>query len=171
MSREPEELGLFAPEPAAMADVDTEAAQPVSQRRQTQRNYGVFKEMDILTALRAPDEAAAAPAAYAQQNLVAAQEARLALETPCGASSEQPGVDIDAATEGVLRAAKEASEAAAILVLREAPTLSREARLELIGRITSLAGPAIDVLRVLASDADGRVRAAARKELDRLTRR
>ena len=70
----------------------------------------------------------------------------------------------------MLRAASDASEAAAVLILREAPSLSREARLELVERVTVLAGQAVDVLKILASDPDSRVRAAAKQALKNVTR-
>jgi transcriptional regulator with XRE-family HTH domain len=157
MSREPEELGLFAPEPAATADVDADAARPVSERRQRPRSYGLFKEMDIGRALASPTGAPPRPPSPAS------------LASPAS-FTDQTRSAIDPAAERVLRAAMEASEAAAVLVLRETPSLSRDARVQLIGQITSLAGQAIDALRILTSDPDASVRAAAREALARLTR-
>ncbi len=166
MSREPERLGLFAPEPAAMADVDADAAQPVSERRQTPRSYGVFKEMDILSALRSPDEVGAAPAL----RLAAAPPAtEMSAGSPAPADEQRPL--IDPATQHVLIAARRSSEAATMLALREAGSLSREARVELIKQLAGLAGQTADVLRRLAKvDPDRQVREAARRALDRLGR-
>lgn len=174
MSREPEELGLFAPEPAAMRDVDAEAAQPVSERRQTQRNYGVFKEMDIFAALRSPDAAGATPAlqrpaAPAQPDMPAPPASEGPARSPAPADEQRPL--IDPATQHVLIAARRSSEAATMLALREAGSLSLEARVELVNQLAALAGQTADVLRRLAkSDPDQRVREAARRALDRLGR-
>jgi transcriptional regulator with XRE-family HTH domain len=174
MSREPEALGLFGLESTAMADADVGAAQPVSEKRQTRRSYGVFKEMDILAALRTPDEAGAAsalrrPAASAQPDM----SAPLASEAQAGSllpPDEQRPL-IDPATRHVLIAARRSSEAATMLALREAGSLSREARVELIEQLAALADQTADVLRRLAkADPDQRVREAARRALDQLGR-
>ena len=86
------------------------------------------------------------------------------------AMAAAPAAGIDPTTAQVIRAATEASEAAAALVRREAPSLSREARLELIDRVAALAGQAAEALQVLAADPDHRVRDKARGVLRRLTR-
>jgi transcriptional regulator with XRE-family HTH domain len=148
MSREPGELGLFdaALDEAEEADARAERSAP----RRRPKTYGPFREMDIMGAL-APPTGAPPPASPAL--LV-----------------DKIRSEIDPAAERVLRAAMETSEAAAVLVLREAPSLSPNARIQLIGQITSLAGQTIDVVRILTSDPDARVRAAAREALAHLTR-
>ncbi len=158
MSREPETLGLFGLKAGATADVDAETARPVSERRQTQRSYGVFKEMDILAALRDTDEEGAAPLANEER-----------AGSPPPADEQRPL--IDPATQHVLMAARRSSEAATMLALREAGSLSREARVEIINQLASLAGQTADVLRGLAkTDPDQQVREAARRALGRLGR-
>ncbi len=160
LSREPVDLGLFAPdydevggsgeigEAGAAGGVGAVEDLRVSPRSRSQarpRTYGLFEEMDIRAALQARGPRRPVPPV-------------------------EEGSEIDPATERVLRAAREASEAASVLVLREAPALSSRARLELIGRIADLAGQAIDALHILAADPDDRVRRAARDALRRLVR-
>jgi len=174
MAREPEELGLFASESAMMADSEPEAAEPVSRSRQTPRSYGVFEEMDIFAALRSPDATGATPAlqrpaAPAQPGMPAPPASEVPAGSPASADQQRPL--IDPATQHVLVAALRSSEAAAMLALREAGGLSREARVALVGRLADLAGQTADVLRRLAKgDPDQQVREAARRALDRLGR-
>jgi transcriptional regulator with XRE-family HTH domain len=152
MSRERADPGFFASDPVPSheaAEPASEGSRPASRRQP--KTYGPFREMDILGALAPPAASAFLPASPV-------------------ALTDETRSEFDPATERVLTAAMEASEAAAVLVLRGAPSLSRDARVQLIGQITSLAGQAIDVLRILASDPDTRVRAAAREALERLTR-
>jgi hypothetical protein len=85
-------------------------------------------------------------------------------------AGEHPSAGIDPTTAQVIRAATEASEAAATLVRRETLSLSSEARLALIDRVAALAGQATEVLHLLAADPDHRVRHKAREALRRLTR-
>ena len=180
MSRERVDPEFLGPEPEPSQEEAGEspdapgALGPSSHRRA--KSYGVFKEMDIMGALapptgaRPPTGAAPPPASPAA---LTDSSPRLGLYRSAKtdrAPEDEARSEIDPAAERVLRAAMEASEAAAVLVLRAAPSLSRDARVQLIGQITSLAGQAIDVLRILASDPDARVRVAAREALARLTR-
>lgn len=188
MSRESLELGLLAPEPDPGENAGAAEESGASRRssRARLRTYGPFQEMDVLVALapgeearrksraveeqRASASAAPPPAAPVSLTDMSPNLAYYAAAKADRSSAEQSGAEIDPVTQRVLRAAQEASDAAAFLVLREAPNLSREARLELIDQIAMLAGQAIDVLRMLASDPDSLVRAAAREALKRLTR-
>jgi transcriptional regulator with XRE-family HTH domain len=200
MSREPRELDLMRDpndeDDEAVSDAQRSGARSSPASR---RSYGPFQERDILAALGSLGEAqrrsradqerpAAAQAPPAADATAAAQappaerrvveslvmpSARLLSRSkakPGDALGEDPGEDIDPATEQVLRAAGQASEAAALLVRREAPSLSREARLALIDRITALAGQAMDVLHMLAADPDRSVRGKAIGALKRLNR-
>ena len=153
---------------------EPEAAEPVSRSRQTPRSYGVFEEMDIFAALRSPDATGATPAlqrpaAPAQPGMPAPPASEVPAGSPASADQQRPL--IDPATQHVLVAALRSSEAAAMLALREAGGLSREARVALVGRLADLAGQTADVLRRLAKgDPDQQVREAARRALDRLGR-
>jgi transcriptional regulator with XRE-family HTH domain len=147
------------------------AQEPQIPAQRERRAYGPFREHDVLAALRAIDEmrsdrsdrpALAAP-------VPAAPSAAAAPLTGRTKESERTP-RLDSATEQVLRAAREASEAAAVLVRRETPALSREARLALVDRIAPLAEQATEVLQMLMHDPDPRVRTAARDALRRLMR-
>jgi transcriptional regulator with XRE-family HTH domain len=187
LSRDFVDRGPFAATDAAGEADDTRAgaeppasSHPISRRRMLA--YGPFEAMDIRAALGARETRATEPVVAAESKpavvpLVAAPTAGPVAgyagtdpTIPAAGGSEGAAGDseIDPATDSVLRAARGASEAAAVLVLREAPSLSQEARLELVDRIAMLAGQAADVLRTLASDPDRRVRAAARDALNRL---
>jgi transcriptional regulator with XRE-family HTH domain len=174
LSREAVDLDIIAGargDPAKCAGAEEAAGTYRGPSPSAPRAYGPFREMDILAALSSPEPARRKPRdetpSEAPMPVPAAYyTAAKAIVTP----TEQPLAEIDPATARVLRAATEASEAAAVLVLREAPSLSREARLEVIERLGTLAGHAFDVLRMLASDPDQRVRAAARQRLEHLTR-
>jgi len=113
------------------------------------RAYGPFQQRDILEVLG--------------ENAPAQRELKASRSAPVSTG-------MDSATERVLRAAAEASEAAAVLVRREAPSLSREARLALIDRVSALAGQATEILQMLALDPDPLVRDTAREALRRLAR-
>jgi transcriptional regulator with XRE-family HTH domain len=189
MSRESVDLES----PAGPIDEDDETDRSVARgyargsARPSRPSYGVFQEMDVLAALASSAPQTGAPQTAAPSSpppielsgadhlealgLVADVSPASAFRAvPLGpASGRGPGSKIDPATAQVLRAAMEASEAAAVLVRRQAPSLSVEARLELIDKVGVLAGQAFDVLRMLASDPDARVRAAAGEALGRLT--
>jgi transcriptional regulator with XRE-family HTH domain len=171
MSRDPQELDLMR-EPSAeggegaASDAELNAVRSSPAGR---RSYGPFQERNVLAALGSLPEGAAPSAAPAAQAPLAEQSA---IESFVRSSAHlvHPGAEIDPATEQVLRAAGQASEAAALLVRREAPSLSREARLALIDRIDGLATQAIDVLHMLAADPDRGVRGKAIEALKRLNR-
>ena len=178
MTREQPEAELLAGPMDEDDDVDVAALRAEAKpARQARRDYGPFQQRDVLAALGAvaeprrgspaPQGSPAAPpaaAAAARPDLVRSRMMR----GPAMAAA--PSAGIDPTTAQVIRAATEASEAAAALVRREAPSLPREARLELVDRVAALAGQAAEALQVLARDPDGDVREAARRALRRLTR-
>lgn len=158
LSREPVDQDLMAgPTDGADEAAGSHRSDRALPHREP-RSYGPFREQDIF-------------AAFGDRH----QPPPLADKAPEALSSPSPtpgtGLALDPATEQVLRAAGQASEAATVLVRREMPALSPEARLELVERLTVPAGHAVAVLQTLASDPDRRVRDAAREALKRLTRR
>lgn len=159
MTREQPEAELLAGPMDEDDDVDVSALRAEAKpARQARRDYGPFQQRDVLAALGAAPPAAAA----ARPDLVQSRMMR----SP--AMAAPPSAGIDPTTAQVIRAATDASEAAAALVRREAPSLPREARLELVDRVAALAGQAAEALQVLARDPDGDVREAARRALRRL---
>ena len=160
------------------------------------RRYGAFHERDILSALgaiaeprddkRPPREAppqpprpalksepSQRPAADAGPPSRSAQPRDHVRAMSLGLMAEHVGAEhhpLDPATEQVLRAAGQASEAAAMLVRKETPGLSLEARLEVVARMAPLAALAVDILRAFERDPDPRVRSAAGEVLRGLTR-
>lgn len=173
MSREPGELGLFDAATDDTEEADAGAAPPTSPRQQQPRDYGVFEEMDIFTALRAPDVArtrsAAPPAASGVTNMPQPRETETPAESPTPVDEQQPL--IDPATQQVLMAAQRSAEAAAMLALREARSLSPEVRVELVNQLVGVADQTAAVLRSLAKgDPDRRVQEAAARALGRLGR-
>lgn len=174
LSREPFDLELIA---GPMDEEDAETSVGAGRDRtfsgREPRSYGPFRERNILAALSAtpqlPVEAAAG--AHAPAPAVGSHLHAEPLMAGIVGSRDDAGLDIDPATEQVLRAAGQASEAAAVLVQRELPSLSPRSRMELVDRVASLAGGAAAVLQTLASDPDRRVRDAAREALRRLSRR
>jgi transcriptional regulator with XRE-family HTH domain len=195
LSRDSTELGLFADLDAGGEVAQTgirpelDSSLPTVSQRLT-RAYGPFEQMDVLAALggreRRPGEPPAASPTVAAPPTTAAPPPAASPPTPAQEANQTPPAqerfgfmlggatpgtsrsEIDPVTQSVLRAAVQASEAAVALVRREAPSLSSAARLELIDRVDSLAGQAVDVLRMLSFDPDRRVRAAARDALKRL---
>ena len=162
MTREQPEAELLAEPMDEDDDVDVSALRAEAKpARQARRDYGPFQQRDVLAALGA---VAPAAAASRRPDLVQSRMMR------GPAMAAPPSAGIDPTTAQVIRAATEASEAAAALVRREAPSLPREARLELVDRVAALAGQAAEALQVLARDPDGDVREAARRALRRLTR-
>ena len=142
MSREPERPGLVAEPAGAFDEQAAAAAEPAALRssRAKARSYGPFHERDTLAALTSMGQT---------RRRSAAEDER---PPSAGAPPTRPA------------AAPEA------MVYAQAPSVSREARLALIDRITELTVQAIDVLHMLASDSDQGVRAAAAQALRRLTR-
>ena len=160
-----------APDEAEEAYADAEP--PASPRQQTPRSYGAFKEMNIFAALREPDatrtRSAATPLAPDLPVLARSHETETAAGSPAPVDEQQPL--IDPATQQVLMAARRSAGAAAMLALREARSLSPEARVELVSRLVGLADQSVDVLRGMAKgDPDQLVRDAAARALDRLGR-
>jgi len=89
-------------------------------------------------------------------------------EDPEHADSAAPRPDLDAETLAVLDSAIAAAASATRLVagtLSELPAVRRRGVVERLG---ALGDPSANLLRVLASDDDGAVRAAAQEELHRL---
>ena len=119
MSRDTRELGLFAPEPDPVLDADIgENRSPSGPQKQARRSYGVFREMDISSALGAPGDAeskwAATPAA-ADLRLVSSSPPETgapgrspALAGPPPASTDEQQPLIDPATQQVLVALRTA---------------------------------------------------------------
>ncbi len=186
LSREPLDLDLLA---GPMDEEETDSGHEETRGRRSLasrgvRNYGPFRERDILAALGtspaprsraagpspSPAEGAAPPAGVAASQADSA--ASIPDDIPLGLLRipDEYRNRIDPATQRVLRAATEASEAATLLASREIPDLSRAARLQLVDRVSLLASHAADLLHVLAADPDRRVRDAAREALDRLPR-
>jgi hypothetical protein len=181
LAREPFDLELIAgPMDEEDAETSGGAGRAANARREP-RSYGPFRERNILAALSATplprieaDVVTGAPAPAPAQPVAQSIEPHLRAEPPAARMAGplgDAGLDVDPATEQVLRAAGHASEAAAVLVRRELPSLSPRARLELVDRVASLAGGAAAVLQKLASDPDRQVRDAAREALKRLSRR
>jgi transcriptional regulator with XRE-family HTH domain len=142
MSREPEMPGLGAEAVSGFDEQVAAAAEPAALRssRPKPRNYGPFQERDTLAALISMGQT----------------PRRSAAEDERPASAGAPPTRPATASEAVAYA--------------QAPSVSREAGLALIDRITELTVQAIDVLHLLASDSDQGVRTAAAEALKRLTR-
>ncbi len=175
MTRDQADVGLLAGPTDEEEDEITavnalERGLPAGPRRR----YGPFHRQDILTALGSPTDPRATTRSPGEKPAPAVPPApapqRLSLRAPRAPHRKDaegtPG--IDPATEQVLRSASQATEAAAILVRREAPSLSREARLQLIERLFLLAGQTVEVLQTLAVDPDERVRDRATRALRQL---
>lgn len=159
------------------------------------RHYALFRERPVLEALREiPQHAKAAPLPddfrlylsaptlqdHSETPEIPDTAPRRGLEPdiPAPATAPAPAAPapapphLDPAVERFLEATEGSLDAAAMLALREIPRLPSALRLELVERIAGLAEHPVGVLRALArDDGDERVRQAARRALERLTRR